>query len=422
MAMELVNVHTLVIIEGTRNRHMIKVDIKNMKTPYYVFYADDFINNYHELENTFQSIYSAYHIAYSFKTNYTPAVCKLVRKLGGYAEVVSDMEYELARRIGFADSQILYNGPGKGEMLEHCLLSGGHLHVDNFSDVKRVIEVAGQHKDMKIKVGVRVNFDVGNTLHSRFGLDLDNGDYRKAVEILNSLSNVKVNAIHFHISRARGIDAWEKRINKALSIADDVFDYTLDYIDIGSGMYGHLDDKLQAQFGTTPSYKDYAKVVAERMYRKYQTLPIEKMPKLITEPGTTVVSKYFHLFTRVLDIKEIRGKHFALLDSSFHNVGEICGLKNVPIINHSGGKNRKKYNNMDLVGYTCLEQDVISHNYAEMIGEGDKLEILNVGGYSIVDKPPFIHPDIPIYMVLNNTVYCIKREQTIDDIFAPYYF
>ena len=50
------------------------------------------------------------------------------------------------------------------------------------------------------------------------------------------------------------------------------------------------------------------------------------------------------------------------------------------------------------------------------------MEICNVGGYSIVDKPPFIHPDIPIYMASGDRVTCIKREQTFDDIFAPYVF
>ena len=142
---------------------------------------------------------------------------------------------------------------------------------------------------------------------------------------------------------------------------------------------------------------------------------------LITEPGTTIVSKYFHVFMKVLDIKEIRGKNFALLDGSFHNVGEICGLKKVPmkVINVNNDKN---YQDVDFVGYTCLEQDVIYSGYNGNLGIGDIVEIYNVGGYSIVDKPPFIHPDIPIYMLLKDNVSCIKREQTLEDIFAPYEF
>ena len=393
-----------------------------LDTPYYIFYADEFIKNYHNLESAFRSIYPEYHIAYSFKTNYTPAVCKIVKELGGYAEVVSDMEYTLARKIGFDKGKIIYNGPGKGVCLTECLLTGGKLHVDNNDDLAKVFTIASENPDKKFNVGVRVNFDVDNGLLSRFGYDYSNGDFSKCVGRLNSVPNVKVNGIHFHISRARSLDTWRKRIEKLLEIVDEVFDYDIDYIDLGSGMFGDLGSELREQFGNPPSYMDYASVVAGCMAKHFKER--SKKPLLFTEPGTTIVARYFHLFTTVLDIKTIREKSFALLDSSFHNVGEICGLKKVPIEIHENTKGNKQeaYRDLDLVGYTCLEQDVIYRNLDKKIAKDDLIEIKNVGGYSIVDKPPFIHPDIPIYMIKNGEMSCVKRGQTFDDIFAPYIF
>ena len=64
---------------------------------YYVFKEKDFIDNYKSFFDTFRKYYSNYQIAYSYKTNYTPYICKLVKELGGYAEVVSKMEYDLAK-------------------------------------------------------------------------------------------------------------------------------------------------------------------------------------------------------------------------------------------------------------------------------------------------------------------------------------
>lgn len=392
-----------------------------LKTPYYVFYADEFVENYLELQDAFREIYPWYHIAYSFKTNYTPAVCKLVKDLGGYAEVVSDMEYTLAKKIGFDDDKIIYNGPGKGKHLKTCLLSGGKLHLDNYVDVEEVLSVARSNPNQNFTVGVRVNFDVGNGLHSRFGFDYTNGDFEKVVNLLNQEKNIKVNGLHFHISRARFLEAWGKRIDMALTIADTCFDYPLDYIDLGSGMFGHLDQALAEQFGTTPTYKEYAAVVAGKMADHYKNCVTK--PLLFTEPGTTVISKYFHLFTKITDIKTIRDKTFALLDAGFHNVGEICGLKKVPIVLHENkDAMREQYQNLDMVGYTCLEQDVVYRDYEGSIAVGDCVEILNVGGYSIVDKPPFIHPDIPIFMKKNGKMALIKRAQTFEDIFSPYMF
>ena len=40
------------------------------------------------------------HVAFSYKTNYLPAVCAILREEGAWAEVVSGLEYRLARRLG----------------------------------------------------------------------------------------------------------------------------------------------------------------------------------------------------------------------------------------------------------------------------------------------------------------------------------
>lgn len=389
-----------------------------MQTPYYVFYADEFIKNYHSLEDSFKKIYPNYQISYSFKTNYTPAVCKLVYNLGGYAEVVSDMEYELAQKIGFPVSHIVYNGPGKEKHFEDCILGGGLLNLDNFSEVDKVRRI---NKKGKL-VGIRVNFDIGNGLHSRFGIDITNGDLTCAVKKLND-DGILVKGLHFHVSRARGLEYWKKRIDSILTVADAVEKMQqsfLEYIDVGSGMFGNLDDGLRAQFPGIPSYHEYAEVVAGAMKEHYAER--EKKMLLITEPGTTLVSRYFSLFATVLDIKEIRGRSFALLDCSFHNAGEICGLKRIPMKIVNTNDKQKEYSELDLVGYTCLEQDVIYHGYSGKLGVGDVIEFGNVGGYSIVNKPPFIHPDIPIFMEHDNACICIKRAQTMEDIFAPYVF
>lgn len=398
--------------------------IKNaeLKTPYYMFYADEFAENYKKLEKAFQSIYPKYQIAYSFKTNYMPAVCEMVRRLGGYAEVVSDMEYMLAKKTGFVDEHIIYNGPGKGKFFETCILNRGLLNVDNMSEVDRVCRIADLNKKVEIKVGIRVNFDIGNAIHSRFGLDSENGDFQKALSKLRR-KNVHVQGVHFHISQARELEFWKKRIEKLLAIVSRHFQNGLSYIDIGSGMFGQMDEELQKQFNNVPTYDEYAGVVAKAMTDYYNDIPENERPVLITEPGATLISKYVHLFSSVLDIKEIRGRKFALLDCSIHNAGEICRLKKVPVrVIGVNGKEAQKYDAIDFVGYTCLEQDCLYKNYAGRLAVGDLVEFSNVGGYSVVLKPPFIHADIPAYMLQSDNVTCIKRAQTFEDVFAPYYF
>ena len=113
--------------------------IEKYGSPLYIFHAEEFERNYLELLNTFRSIYPKYNIAYSYKTNYAPRICQLVKSLGGLAEVVSDMEYRLAKKIGYENTDIVYNGPIKGDGLYEHLLMGGVANVDNLEEMKSIV-------------------------------------------------------------------------------------------------------------------------------------------------------------------------------------------------------------------------------------------------------------------------------------------
>ena len=99
---------------------------------FYLLDSSQFRKNFIELEETFSNIYPNFKIAYSYKTNYTPKLCKIVNELGGYAEVVSEMELELALRIGVDCERIIWNGPIKTkEKVEEFLLNGGTINIDS---------------------------------------------------------------------------------------------------------------------------------------------------------------------------------------------------------------------------------------------------------------------------------------------------
>ena len=58
-------------------------------SPLYLFYENEFRANFAHLCEVFRAVYKNYIPAYSYKTNYTPYVCGIVKEMGGYAEVVS---------------------------------------------------------------------------------------------------------------------------------------------------------------------------------------------------------------------------------------------------------------------------------------------------------------------------------------------
>jgi diaminopimelate decarboxylase len=177
--------------------------LNTYSSPIYVFRSKDFISNYNTLLSTFRSIYPKYKIAYSYKTNYTPRICQIVKQLGGYAEVVSDMEYTLAKRLGYSNNQIIYNGPNKGEKMTEHLLLGGILNIDNLQEVDRVCTIAEANKTKQFNVGIRVNIDVGQNFISRFGLEAEGPEFKDAFRKLNAISNIKIVGLHCHLRSLR---------------------------------------------------------------------------------------------------------------------------------------------------------------------------------------------------------------------------
>ena len=95
---------------------------------------------------------------------------------------------------------------------------------------------------------------------------------------------------------------------------------------------------------------------------------------------------------------------------------------NPPIEVFSSGKNKTEYSDLDIVGYTCIEGDVLQKNYSGKLAVGDFVVVRNCGSYSVVMKPPFIFPNVPIIDISGDGVELIKRAETFDDLFHTFVF
>ncbi|MBN2511707.1 MAG: hypothetical protein JXB18_02105, partial [Sedimentisphaerales bacterium] len=66
------------------------------QSPFYLCDDAVFAGNYDRIVAAFSARWPQMILAYSYKTNYIPWLCRLIRDKGGWAEVVSRLEYELA--------------------------------------------------------------------------------------------------------------------------------------------------------------------------------------------------------------------------------------------------------------------------------------------------------------------------------------
>lgn len=389
-------------------------------TPLYLLDMERFRNNYKELDAAFRNVYEEFRIAYSFKTNYTPVICKKVMELGGYAEVVSTMEYNMAKRFGFKPKDIIVNGPGKIAGLTEMIVDGALVMLDNSEEMKSVLDIT-KEKETKANIGFRLNFEIGSGKDSRFGFDANKEEIRIQIEKARKSGRIQIRGLHFHLSGARSLEAWKNRAKKMIAFADDLLlAEERCILDLGSGMFGHMDESLANQFPMSiPSFSDYAREVAGCFYERFGKERIKT--QLIVEPGTTIVANTMDYVTTVVATKTIRDRSIAIVDGSVQQLGEIGKKKRLPIEVIHNEKSTKSLDHAEITGYTCLEDDILHPYCEETIGIGDMVVFHNAGAYSNVLKPPFIQPGCKIVMTgMDGEIVVCKREETLEDILASY--
>ena len=400
------------------NKQVVNELRKEYGDAFYLLDSEQYRNNFLELRDTFRKIYPNFNIAYSYKTNYTPKFCKIVNELGGYAEVVSEMELEIALRVGVKPNRIIWNGPIKNpKKLEEFLVAGGTDNIDSIEELEVVKNIAEKHPDKTLNLGIRCNYEVNDGVVSRFGFDVDSEGFKNVLAFVTSTPNVHFINFQCHFAK-RQIEYWPARAKGMVELIDRL-GIIPERIDIGGGLFGKMADSLKAQFtNEIPDYQAYAEAAA-RVFAEYFADKDVK-PELLIEPGSAVVGDCMKFVGTVKTIKNVRGKWFATILGSQKNIS-MTGI-NPPMEVIAMGGEQKEYENLDMVGFTCIEGDVLYHNYNGKLAHEDAIVISNCGSYSLVMKPPFILPNFPVLDICDEKTEVIKRGEVFDDLFHTFNF
>lgn len=392
---------------------------------FFVMDAGRFESNFHQMRQAFRAHYPNSNLGYSCKTNYIPRLCQAVIRAGGYLEVVSGMEYELALICGATPDRIIFNGPAKRPAeIEKALLGGAIVNLDGREEVEIVEALAHSYSGRPLLVGLRCNFAVGPGF-SRFGFDVEGGELAAAFARLDRTPGCDIAGLHCHFSTAaRTVESFARRTEMLLEVADRHFTGRAPrFLNVGGGFFGKMPEDLGIQFGGhVPSYQEYADAVAARVRRRY---PDGAGVELVAEPGMAVVSDVLTFVARVVGVKRIRGRHLAVVSGSVHDVRPSMTDKRLALRVCRSGRQASQdtiAGPMDLVGYTCLEADCLYGGYPGEIAVGDYATFENMGAYTIVMRPPFIRPSPPIvaYDDKAGRYQLVRRREQPGDVLSTY--
>nr|WP_255327504.1 alanine racemase [Lebetimonas sp. JH292] len=183
-------------IDGVKVRDLVE----KFGSPLFVFSQRSIEDKYLEFKEAFSSRYPEVEFWWSYKTNYLDAICKIYHKLGSKAEVVSEFEYQKARRNGIDGKDIIFNGPYKPkEALKVAVKEGAKIHIDHLYEINDLEDIADEF-GINIPVAIRCNMDTGiYPQWSRFGFNIDNGEAYEAIKRIYKGKKLYLTGLHAHI-------------------------------------------------------------------------------------------------------------------------------------------------------------------------------------------------------------------------------
>lgn len=388
-----------------------------IQTPYFVIDEAILQKYYNMLTDSLKQNWNNYLVGYSFKTNSLPWLVSFVKKNGAFAEVVSEDEYSLARYLGFENSEIVYNGPYKGEQsFRDVLLAGGYVNLDSQMELSWLTKLASEYPDRNFEVGVRANFNLekmcpGETtmgeVSGRFGFCYETGKFAQALSILQKISNVSVVGLHLHSSsKSRSVNIFRSIAKMACQLKEE-FNLKLSYVDLGGGYCGGMEGR--------PEYPDYFPAVAEELSKCFS--PAET--KIIVEPGISLISKCTTFVTSIFDTRDIKGTRYVMTDGSRFNI-DATMIKSSHLFHLEKSEEytakRPVMNEQIISGFTCMECDRLFtyENQPELV-PGDKIIYENVGGYTMSLNPLFIQYFPAVYVRKDGKLIQVRRKWTPAD-------
>ena len=349
-------------------------------------------------------------IGYSFKTNNLPWIIQHMRNLGLWAEVVSSDEYQLAERLGFDASRIIFNGPVKmKEEFIRAVENGSVVNLDSKRELSWLLECSPEKME-RAKIGLRVNFCIEDYCRGesqcgeedgRFGFSYECGELYDAITFLRA-HKVNIAGLHIHCSsKTRSLNIYTAIAETAAKIVKE-YNLNLQYVDIGGGYFGGVAGK--------PTFDDYF----ARVYRIFCDEPLLKNTNVIIEPGMSVVGAGISYVTEVIDVKQTKNNRFVLLDGSRIHVDPLMRKKEYSY--HIERKYEGESNEREqiLCGFTCMEADRFFKFEGPELRVGDRVVFEKVGAYTIGLSPQFIEFYPPVWAERDGTVVLVQQKRDAD--------
>ena len=377
------------------NKDLIK-KFSSLNTPFYYYDIDLLKKTLEDL--TKESSKRNYKVHYALKANSNDRILKNICEYGLGADCVSGNEVSKAVECGFKDDEIVFAGVGKSDNEIKIALKQNIFcfNVESSQELDVINSIATSvNKVAKIAFRINPNIDANTHHYITTGLEenkfgINTWELPEILEKTNSLKNLKLTGLHFHIgSQITDFEVYKSlciRINDIQKWFTD-HNVQLEHINTGGGLgvnYENPDENL------VPDFKTFFKV-----YERFLTLLPGQV--LHFEIGRAIVAHCGSLISKVLFIKVGVNTKFAILDAGMTELIRPALYQAYhKVENLSSNGIEMKY---DVVGPICETSDTFGKSI--MLNEtkrGDLIAIRSTGAYGEVMSSRYnLRPEVMSY-------------------------
>ncbi len=395
----------------------VKSIIEKYGSPVFVLSEQKMRQNYRNAVRAFNTRYPKVQFAWSYKTHYNNAVCKVYHQEGSWAEVVSGFEYRKALGNGVPGSTIIFNGPDKhSDDLKLALENDSLIHIDHFEELYLLIEICAQ-LNKKARVAIRVNMDTGiYPMWDRFGFNYENGQAWQAINKIVASGTLQLVGLHSHIgtymlsTAAYGIAA-SKLCDLAVNCKSQL-NTIIKYLDLGGGFPSANTLKGAIGLVQTPSVDEFAEAITTTILN--YGFKSDELPLLILESGRVMIDDAGYLLGTVLANKKLSdGRKATIMDfgvnimfTSFWFDHKISPAQEVSQFSED----------TVLYGPLCMNIDIVRESVnLPLLNRGDHVVVHKVGAYNMTQWMQFIamRPNI-VLIDTNQATHIIRKAETLD--------
>lgn len=370
------------------NQNNFTVTNPQVKTPYYCFNDDIFIQNVQMMK---QKLQGKVKLCYSLKAN--PWFIESAKKNCDYIEVCSPGEFEICLKSKVPMKQISVGGISKTELeCQKIAFNSPHrVSVESLLQID-LLERSAAIYNSSLSILLRL------TSGNQFGMPIEM--IKKIYNDENKYPHLKIRGIHYYPGTQKKKIEDAKKLIKTLTEVSTI--PKVKEIQFGAGFGVPLYTKQN-----NSEFNSYIEYIIDNIIK------LAERCELVLECGRFLTYSTGGYVTTILETKEQCDRKFLIIDGGIHHLsyyGQIDGHQ-IPIIRKVGCENGAM-ETYTICGSLCTTNDILAKNILlPIVHEGDQLIFFNVGAYSVTEsRALFLSRELPTIVLKYGIEDIIKRK------------